>query len=66
MADWIDEDFRDGYFDGRRKDSPEPGSNRSEAYRHSFEVGRAEIAGKPIPTWRSRPRAEAIRARLSA
>jgi hypothetical protein len=50
-------DFREGYIDGRDPTSPEPSDNRSHAYRHSFEVGRAEIAGNPIPAQRSRERA---------
>lgn len=47
-------DFADGYRDGRDPDAPEPSANRSHAYRHSFEVGRAEINGQPIPAARSR------------
>ena len=52
-----DQEFEAGYFDGRDKDCPEPNENRSHCYRHSFEVGRAEIAGKPIPAAVSRERA---------
>jgi len=44
-----DSDFFDGYRDGRNPDSPVPGDNRSHCYRHSFTIGRAEIAGDPIP-----------------
>jgi hypothetical protein len=40
-------EFSEGYSDGRDRDAPEPSANRSHAYRHSFWVGRAELAGKP-------------------
>jgi hypothetical protein len=43
------DDFVEGYFDGRDPNAPEPSDNRSACYRHSFAVGRAELAGKPIP-----------------
>lgn len=43
-----DQEFVDGYTDGRDPDAPEPSANRSHRYRHSFAVGRAEIAGKYI------------------
>lgn len=56
-----DHEFAQGYIDGRDPDCPEPSGNRSEAYRHSFRVGRAEIAGRPIPAAVSRRRAAAIR-----
>lgn len=52
--DW---DFMDGYRDGRDPTSPEPSDNRSACYRHSFLVGRAEIAGCPIPAQISRDNA---------
>lgn len=51
-------EFAAGYSDGRNPDAPEPSANRSHAYRHSFEVGRAEINGQPIPAARSRAAAE--------
>lgn len=60
---WIDWEFIDGYRDGRDKFAPEPSDNRSEAYRHSFAVGRAELAGCPIPAQVSRERAAEIDAR---
>lgn len=41
-------DCAEGYFDGRRKDSPEPGTNRSPAYIHGFTNGRDD-AGIPTP-----------------
>lgn len=37
----------EGYFDGRKKDSPEPSGNRSRAYRHGFQSGRDDLARKP-------------------
>ena len=43
------QDYVDGYMDGRDKGTPEPNDNRSERYKHSFNVGRAEIDGFPIP-----------------
>lgn len=49
-----DREFAAGYRDGRDPDAPPPSSNRSHAYRHSFEVGRAELAGTPIPAAVSR------------
>jgi len=65
MSD-IEREFWEGYSDGRNPIAPYPGDNRSEAYRHSFEVGRAELAGKPIPAQVSRDRAAAIEARWNA
>ena len=53
-----DDEFCDGYYDGRDLTTPEPSANRSAAYRHSFAVGRAEKAGKPIPASVSRENAE--------
>lgn len=47
-------EFAEGYRDGRDRDAPEPSANRSHAYRHSFAVGRAELANKPIPAATSR------------
>ena len=41
-------EFVDGYLDGRDANAPEPSANRSHAYRHSFAVGRAELAHRPI------------------
>lgn len=49
-----DREFAEGYSDGRGPDAPEPSANRSHAYRHSFAVGRAELAGKPIHAATSR------------
>lgn len=64
MGEWIDDEFVLGYLDGLKPDCMEPGPNQSEAYRHSFNVGRAELADKPIPAQVSRVAAAAIRARL--
>ncbi len=52
------QEFIDGYLDGRNPDVPEPGLNRSACYRHSFAVGRAEIANTPILASVSRALAE--------
>jgi len=60
MSD-IDQQFAEGYMDGRDISCPEPSGNRHPAYRHSFEVGRAELANKPIPYAVSIERAEAIK-----
>lgn len=53
----VTDDFWEGYRDGRDLDAPWPSDNRSARYRHSFEVGRAEKLGKPIPASVSRGRA---------
>jgi hypothetical protein len=60
MISWLDQEFMDGYRDGRDRNAPEPSDNRSAAYRHSFGVGRAELAGCPIPAALSRDRAAEI------
>lgn len=36
-----------GYRDGFDLDCPEPSANRTHAYRHGFECGRADRNGKP-------------------
>lgn len=49
LPDPADNEFVEGYRDGRDPNAPEPSANRSHAYRHSFEVGRAEIeTGNPL------------------
>lgn len=63
---WIDDEFLAGYSDGGDPSAPEPSGNRTAAYRHSFEVRRAELAGKPIPAGLLRERAARIEAELSA
>lgn len=50
-------EFFEGYTDGLKPDTPEPSENRSWRYRHSFEIGRAELSGHPIPAAISRERA---------
>lgn len=35
----------EGYMDGYDLNAPEPSENRSESYRHSFYIGRAEKLG---------------------
>ncbi|MHA0333704.1 hypothetical protein [Sphingomonas aquatilis] len=63
-AGWTDLDrqFYDGYRDGGDPDAPAPNANRHPAYRHSFAVRRAEIAGQPMPAAVSRAAAAAIEA----
>lgn len=56
----IDHEFMDGYMDGRDKDAPPPNGNSHPAYKHSFEVGRAELRGDPIPAHISRAKAKLI------
>ena len=56
----LDKEFADGYLDGRDPDAPDPSGNRHAAYKHSFEVGRAELAGNPIPADLSLRRAAMI------
>ena len=56
----IDEEFVAGYRDGRDPSCLPPGPNRSQAYRHSFRVGRAELEDRPIPAAVSRRRVDAI------
>ena len=65
MAD-ADREFMGGYFDGRDPSSPEPSDNRSACYRHSFAVGRAELASRPIPAAVSRERAAEAEAKDAA
>lgn len=40
----------EGYYDGSRRDSPEPGPNRHPAYIHGFRNGRDDMHGKPSRT----------------
>lgn len=61
----IDQEFADGYRDGGNPDAPTPSDNRHPAYRHSFEVKRAEMRGAPIPAAISRAAAAAIEAECS-
>jgi hypothetical protein len=43
-----DEEFYAGYCDGLDRDAPEPSTNRSRCYRHSFAVARADRRGEPL------------------
>lgn len=69
MSDWIertysgiDAEFFAGYRDGYDPTTPEPSANRHAAYRHSWEVGRAEAEGWVIPAAWSRTRVAHIEA----
>lgn len=53
--DPLDAECCEGYYDGRRPESPEPGPNRHPAYIHGFLNGRDDMSGTP------RKRASAIR-----
>lgn len=64
MSDLTIDDFVAGYLDGYNPDAPAPSGNRSDAYRHSFEIGRREAEGlPPVPAAISRARAAEIEAR---
>ena len=57
------DEFVEGYMDGHNPNAPDPGPNRSEAYRHSFDIGRRELRREPpVPAWLSRVRAAEIEA----
>ena len=58
----IDAAFYDGYRDGGDLSTPEAGPNQHPAYRHSWEVARAEKEGWVIPADWSRKRAAHIEA----
>lgn len=49
FPDELDAECCEGYYDGRRPDSPEPSSNRHPAYIHGFRNGRddARITLRP-------------------
>lgn len=57
---YMEAEYVDGYSDGLSLDNPWPSDNRSEFYKHSFQVGRAELLGKPIPAYISRKRAKEL------
>lgn len=61
MDEELEREHFDGYMDGRDPDAPEPSENRSAAYKHSFNVGRAELANRPIPAVLSRLSAQQVR-----
>lgn len=44
-----EDDYVEGYLDGRDPNAPIPSGNRSPRYVHSFNLGRAEIEGKTLP-----------------
>lgn len=48
-TDDVHPEFVEGYRDGYDLSCPEPNANRSERYKHSFAIGRAEKTGKPTP-----------------
>lgn len=60
MSEFIINEFIDGYLDGRDMDSPWPSSNRSDEYRHSFDVGRREKIGSHLTADQARARANAL------
>lgn len=47
--DVIDQECCAGYYDGRRKDSPEPSGNRHPAYIHGFSNGREDAGIRKRP-----------------
>ena len=47
--DEVDAECCAGYYDGRRKDSPEPSSNRHPAYIHGFLNGREDAGIRMRP-----------------
>ena len=56
----LEREHVEGYSDGRDPDCPEPSEQRTAAYRHSFAVGRAELANKVRPAFLLRLEAEQI------
>jgi hypothetical protein len=56
----VEEEFVAGYTDGRDPSIPDAGQNRSDAYLHSFAIGRAELDGRPIAAAVSRARVAGI------
>ena len=60
----LDADHLEGYQDGYDTDAIAPNDNRSEAYRHSWNIGRADREKRDIPpAWQSRMEVQAIRSR---
>ena len=65
--DWIDQEFIEGYRDGRDLHNPEPSGNRTEAYTHSFEIARREALKLPPQAAQiSRQRGRQIEEKLRA
>lgn len=57
----VEQEFSDGYRDGYNLDHPAPGANRTDAYKHSFEIARREANHEPpIPAHISRRKAAEI------
>lgn len=55
------DEFVAGYTDGRDLDCLPPGENRSESYKHSFDIARREALNiDPTPAFLSRSRAREI------
>jgi len=53
--DFIMQQVCEGYYDGRRPDSPEPGTNRHPAYIHGFRNGRDDYrCSARLQKWPSR------------
>lgn len=52
-----EDEMVEGFLDGYKRCSPEPGRNRSRSYRHGFRNGRADIDRRS--NWRSIEEAEA-------
>lgn len=48
-ADPVEAELCSGFYDGYRKESPEPGPNRHPAYIHGFRNGRDDIGMSPEP-----------------
>lgn len=46
---YLNNEHFEGYRDGHELDTPRPSENRSEAYRHSWEIGRAEKERRQVP-----------------
>jgi hypothetical protein len=60
-------DHLEGYYDGHDTDTPAPNANRSPAYHHSWEIGRAEKDGRdPMPAVLARHHAAMIRSEAIA
>lgn len=50
FPDGVDAEICEGYYDGRRPDSVEPGPNQHPAYIHGFKNGRDDLRGEPRKT----------------
>jgi hypothetical protein len=54
------DEWAEGYSDGRDTNAPHPNDNRSPEYRHSFDVGRREVEGRPLSAAAYRVRVKLI------